>query len=165
MPRSFTASHPVSILGFSLAMLVACAATVRAESIWRCQVDEHAGTRYQSTPCPLSGRALPATPPPSQQNREAADEVAEREARLARDMARQRAHQHKTAPTAHASLSGPVRQVSVGPARSTASQSAHATRARSALAHRPRRDDVFRAEVPGRRRGAAQAEALAASPP
>lgn len=168
MPHSLTRKLVASVSGFSLICLVGLATTapaVQAEPIWRCRTDGGKGLTYQSTPCPQSGHTLPPSPLPSQEDRHASAEVAERERRLARDLARQRTRLAKNPPAAHASLTGPVRQVSVGPRGGTPSTSGRPARERLQRATGPGREGVFRAEVPGRSRRAAQAEVLAAPPP
>lgn len=168
MPQSFARTLVASVSGFSLICLLGLAITasaVQAEPIWRCRTDGGKGLTYQSTPCPQSGHTLPPSPLPSQEDRDASAEVAERERRLARDLARQRTRLAKNPPAAHASLTGPVRQVSVGQTGRTPRTPERAARVRAHQAQRPGRQDVFRAEVPGRGRRTAQAEVLSAPPP
>ena len=96
---------------------------------------------------------------PTAQARQASAQTAKREARLARTLARQRIRGEQNPQPAHTSLSGPVRQVSVGQRgddRPIASKEASKRAARRAS---QQRRDVFRAEVPGRSRQQAQASA------
>lgn len=163
-----------------LALLAACCACAQAsaaaaaETVWRCQTAEGNTVAYQSTPCQDEGRALPTTKPPSPTNHADSVRVAEREARLARALGRQRAHREKLEkdlPPAHTSLSGPVRQVSVGQRDETRGKVhgrvRHPAPVGTTQRVQQRRRDVFRAEVPGRprkRAGQAQAEdAISAS--
>lgn len=134
-----------------------------AQEVWRCQQAHGGALTYQAEPCHprehLAGQRLNTAAPPAQAEQIASRKVAQREASLARTMARQRARHEKQPGAVHASLSGPVRQVSVGQSAAVKAH-AHKRRARAA------RSDVFRAEVPGARRSARhQADAVAASPP
>jgi hypothetical protein len=172
-PTAFyrVASATFAISAFSVAGVlawVACALcgaaskAVAAEPVWRCQSAAGHAVAYQSTPCQDGGQALPTTQPPSPTNHADSVRVAEREARLARAMGRQRAHQEKLArdlPPAHTSLSGPVRQVSVGQREEAQIKARRRTRHRVGEASpgtRQRRRDVFRAEVPGQPRKRAE---------
>lgn len=139
------------------------------EPVWRCTSAEGAAVSYQSTPCPTSGKALPSTKPPVAEDKAFSSAVAQREARLARTMARQRVRQEnslqKSAGSAHISLSGPVRQVSVGQ-RDGARPNLEPTRPKQGKrSSRQGGRELFRAEVPGRPRKSAQAEASAAPLP
>lgn len=134
-----------------------------AQEVWRCQQAHGGALTYQAEPCHprehIEGQRLTTAAPPAQAEQIASRKVAQREARLARTMARQRARHEKQPGAAHASLSGPVRQVSVGQSAAVQAPS-HERRARA------KRSDVFRAEVPGARRSARhQADAVAASSP
>lgn len=138
-----------------------------ADSVWRCSTAAGTAVTYQSTPCQHGGQALPASKPPTPEDRQASVRVAQREADLARTMGRQRARHEKTRTSAHASLSGPVRQVSVGQPPKAELKARERAAARANKQARQRRQDVFRAEVPGPRKGSRlpQAEAASASPP
>lgn len=153
---------PVSVVSVAMA----------SDPVWRCPTAEGAAVAYQATPCRDGGQALPLGPTPSTEDREASARVAEREASLAGHMGRQRVKREKDLPAAHASLSGPVRQVSVGQREEDRIKARKRSKSRDAdpstSRARQRRHDVFRAEVPGRSRkpsGQAQAGAVAASPP
>lgn len=172
MPRKAALIHA------TLALLMACAVCARAgaaaaaEAVWRCPTVDGAAVAYQSTPCSHGGHALSTSPPPSAEDREASARTAKREAGLARALARQRTQREANLPPAHASLSGPVRQVSVGQRQEAKSKTRGRSRNRTAeeRAERAgqRRHDVFRAEVPGHPRkgsGTLQADAVSASPP
>jgi len=162
----------------TLALLMACGMcgqagmAAAAEPVWRCSKAEGSAVVYQSTPCRDAGQPLPTGKHPTPKDREASARVAEREAKLARAMGRQRIKRENDLPAAHASLNGPVRQVSVGQREEDRikarkrNQRQDATQSTSGA--RQRRHDVFRAEVPGRPRkqsGPAQADAVSASPP
>lgn len=140
-----------------------------ADPVWRCPTPTGGAVTYQSMPCQNGGRVLPASKPPTPHDHQASILVAKREADLARTMSRQRARHERTPPTAHASLSGPVRQVSVGHPSETEFKAPEraAARAKGKRQTRQRRQDVFRAEVPGARKrsGRPQAEVASASPP
>lgn len=157
----------------TFALLVAwgvCGRVAAAETVWRCAATEGARINYQSMPCRDAGQALRLDKPPTAEDREASSRVAEREARLARAMGRQRVKREKDLPPAHTSLSGPVRQVSVGPqedARIKARDKSGKSANPSSRHARQRRHDVFRAEVPGhpgKQSGRHQADAVSASP-
>lgn len=159
MPRT-------ALLGCSaFAWLMAfCVCAQASTPVWRCEKGAGAAVAYQATPCKDGGQALPTDKPPTDEDRDASARVAEREASLARTMGRQRAKREKNLPPAHASLSGPVRQVSVGQREGDRIKAADRRSSRA----RQRRHDVFRAEVPTRARnrsGQHQADAVSASPP
>lgn len=146
----------------------ACSEMALADQVWRCSAADGGAVAYQSTPCRGAGKVLPSNPRLTHEERQASAEVAEREAKLARTMGRQRTQREKhekDTPPAHASLSGPVRQVSVGPraeARQTPrGQASDHTDQRA----RQRRRDIFRAEAPARSSKKTQADARAVSPP
>lgn len=158
-----------------LMWLMACAffgtptsGLAQTDQVWRCATSEGEVATYQSTPCQNGGRALPASKAPAPEEQRASVLVAKREADLARTMGRQRVRHEKARTKAHASLSGPVRQVSVGqPATSNLKASKRLKSAVNNRHARQQRNDVFRAEVPGARKrsGRPQAEAASASPP
>lgn len=140
--------------------------------VWRCETGAGAAVAYQATPCKDGGQALPTGKPPTAEDRDASARVAEREASLARSMGRQRAKREKNLPPAHASLTGPVRQVSVGQREEDRIKARKRTADRAADQRssraRQRRHDVFRAEAPGRARNRSsqhQADAVSAAPP
>ncbi len=167
----------LSHLTFALTMACGVGAqaveAATAETVWRCRTPSGATVAYQSTPCQDGGKAMPASKPPAPADREASARVAKREARLARSLGKQRIQREKNLPPAHASLSGPVRQVSVGQREDAQLKARGDTRRRSAdktaESARQRRRDVFRAEVPGtartRSRATQAADAAAASLP
>jgi hypothetical protein len=140
-----------------------------ANPVWRCPTTHSATVTYQSMPCQNGGQVLPASKHPTPEDHQASVLVAKRESDLARTMGQQRARHERTRPAAHASLSGPVRQVSVGqpPDTELKAREKAAARAKTKRQARQRRQDVFRAEVPGprKRSGRPQAEAASASPP
>lgn len=162
----------------TLVSLVACGMcgqvgmAAAAEPVWRCSKAEGNAVAYQSTPCRDAGQPMPTGKHPTPKDQEASARVAEREAKLARAMGRQRIKREKDLPLAHASLSGPVRQVSVGQREEDQVKARKRSKNRGTdqgtSRARQRRHDVFRAEVPGRARkqsGPAQADAVLASPP
>lgn len=130
------------------------------QTVWRCPAQNGPSVSYQSEPCSSGGHAMASThTQPTAQARQASAQTAKREARLARTLARQRIRGEQNPRPAHTSLSGPVRQVSVGQRgddRPIASKEASKRAARRAS---QQRRDVFRAEVPGRSRQQAQASA------
>lgn len=167
------ASHALRMWLMSLvasALLGAPAsASAQAEQVWRCTTGEGGTTAYQSKPCQSGGRALPVSKGPSTEDQRATAQLAKREADLARTMSRQRVRHEKARTNAHASLSGPVRQVSVG---QPATSQLKANKRRKAQANhrhaRQHRNDVFRAEAPSPRKRSgqpAQTGAVSASPP
>lgn len=145
-------------------LMAFCVCAQSSTPVWRCATGTGAAVAYQATPCKDGGQALPTDKPPTAEDRDASARVAEREAILARAMGRQRAKREKNLPPAHASLSGPVRQVSVGQREEDRIKAADRRSSRA----RKRRHDVFRAEVPTlarNRSGQHQADAVSASPP
>jgi hypothetical protein len=159
MPRT-------TLLGCSaFAWLMAFCVCAQANTpVWRCETGAGAAVAYQATPCQDGGQALPMNTPPTAEDRDASARVAEREASLARAMGQQRAKREKNLPPAHASLTGPVRQVSVGQREEDRIKAADRRSSRA----RQRRHDVFRAEAPGRPRNRSsqhQADAASAAPP
>lgn len=145
-------------------LMAFCVCAQASTPVWRCATGTGAAVAYQATPCKDGGQALPTDKPPTAEDRDASARVAEREAILARAMGRQRAKREKNLPPAHASLSGPVRQVSVGQREEDRIKAADRRSSRA----RKRRHDVFRAEVPTlarNRSGQHQADAVSASPP
>lgn len=145
-------------------LMAFCVCAQASTPVWRCATGTGAAVAYQATPCKDGGQALPTDKPPTAEDRDASARVAEREAILARAMGRQRAKREKNLPPAHASLSGPVRQVSVGQREEDRIKAADRRSSRA----RQRRHDVFRAEVPTlarNRSGQHQADAVSASPP
>lgn len=179
MPRIAALARLFGLSRPTFALLVACglcgqvSQAAAADTVWRCEAANGAAMAYQATPCRDGGRALPKGPAPSIEDRETSARVAKREAGLARSMGRQRIQREKDLPAAaHASLSGPVRQVSVGQREEdrikARKRSQHQDSIQGTSRARQRRHDVFRAEVPGRprqRSGKAQAEVASASPP
>ncbi len=160
------------LMGCGVCGQVGIVGVAAAEPVWRCSSADGSLT-YQSTACQDAGQALPADKHPTPEDREASARVAEREAKLARTMGRQRVQREKDQPvSAHTSLSGPVRQVSVGQReedRLKARRKRGTNRVEDPNSRRARqhRQDVFRAEAPGRSRkqsGQAQADAGSASP-
>lgn len=161
-----------------LMSLMACAllgtptsGSAQTDQVWRCATREGGAATYQSTPCQSGGRALPASQGPSPEDQRASAQVAKREADLARTMSRQRIRHEKVRANvnAHASLSGPVRQVSVGEPGSSQLKASKRRKAQANSRHaRPHRNDVFRAEAPSPRKRSgqpSQAGAASASPP
>lgn len=139
-----------------VALLLASVMAARASGpgIWRCTTGADGSVSYQSEPCVSGGRAVSTEPPPTEAAQRDSAEVAQREAKLAKSMARQRQRREATAsPAGHVSLTGPVRQVSVG------QQSEREPQTRS-----KQRRNLFRSEVPGRPRKTPQADTSAASP-
>lgn len=179
MPRIATLDRLFDLSRPTFALLVACglcgqvSQAAAADTVWRCEAANGAAMAYQATPCRDGGRALPKGQAPSIEDRETSARVAKREAGLARSMGKQRIQREKDLPAAaHASLSGPVRQVSVGQREEdrikARKRSQHQDSIQVTSRARQRRHDVFRAEVPGRprqRSGKAQAEVASASPP
>lgn len=179
MPRTAALYRALSAGRMVIVWLLTCCVAGRAgmamaaDPVWRCQAAGARAATYQATPCHGSGLPLPAAHTPSTQDRKASRRVAEREARLARSLARQRVQRETRPPPAHASLSGPVRQVSVGQGnRSKAKgQTPSRTPGAHASAQRTRRHDpdVFRAQVPGsarKRAGSDQSvDVVSVSPP
>lgn len=177
MHRSTTALACPSRTGHALLMwLMVCvfwgtptSGVAAPDQVWRCATSEAEAATYQFRPCRNGGRALPTNKAPTPEDQRASVLVAKREADLARTMSRQRVRHEKARSNAHASLSGPVRQVSVG--QPATNQLRASNRLKAQAKHRlarQRRDDVFRAEVPSPRKRSGQplqAEAALASPP
>lgn len=166
LPRPLRPGHALLVL---LVASVFCGGraseAATADSVWRCTMAPGAKVTYQSMPCQNGGRALPASKHPTPEDHQASVLVAKRESDLAHTMGRQRAKHERTRPAAHASLSGPVRQVNVGKP-SEAELKAHEraeSRAKAKKQARQRRQDVFRAEVPGARKRSRVPQAEAAS--
>lgn len=162
------------LTGALLTLAMACDVCARTNAaaatdpVWRCATPPGTAVAYQATPCRDGGQNLPRARRPSPEDQKASARVAKREASLARNMGRQRQRREKDMPTAHASLSGPVRQVSVGHPEENRAKARGQHADRAARRARPQRDDVFRAEVPSRPRERSkplQAEAVSASPP
>lgn len=174
MPHTVTLAHCLHLAGALLTLAVAGGVRARtgadeaADLVWRCATPSGATVTYQATPCGDGGRTLPRAQKPTPEDRQASAHVAKREASLARDMGKQRLRREKEPPTAHVSLSGPVRQVSVGQPEKARGKARGRHADRTSRRARQQRDDVFRADVPSRpreRSGPHQAEAVSASPP
>lgn len=162
--------HATALTRLALVLLTVCGMGApgdmveAAESVWRCPTPGGTGASYQALPCPEAGQQLLTHSPPTGEQRKASARMAERQSRLAQAMGRERARRERALHPAHTSLSGPVRQVSVG----QRPEEQLRARQRRALHARPHRTDVFRAEAPGTaRKGsrATQADAASESPP
>lgn len=115
-----------------------------ADQVWRCRSASGGSTLYSQQPCASDPKALTASRVPSNREQKEAVAVSAREQRLARRLSqerqgreRQQARKLKGA----ASLTGPVRQVTVG----SAGRSSPSTRP---LDPRRTKDGHFRAKAP-----------------
>jgi hypothetical protein len=142
--------------------------------VWRCAGSGSAAEPgeprgpvvYQEVPCDAGGRMLAPVSPPAEHDLKATRELAKREARLARDLARQRSRLERSSRPAHTSLSGPVRQVSVG--KQVPASTRHTTQTRQGKRGRGRQADgenVFRAKVPRQPKTQSQSQAQAGPSP
>lgn len=115
-----------------------------ADQVWRCSSGPGGSTLYSQLPCASDPKALPVSRVPSNQEKKEAVAVSAREQRLARRLRQERQgreHQQARKLKGAASLTGPVRQVSVG----SAARSSPSTRP---LDPRRTRDGHFRAKAP-----------------
>lgn len=141
--------------------------TTGAEQVWRCTSASGGDTLYSQRPCNADAQALPLSRAPSSQARKEAARVSARERRLASQLSQDRegrARQQAGTPPAATSLSGPVRQVSVGPRSGPGSRQA-AGASRSNRSTRPHRmpdghDGHFRAKTPRPPRSASPAPSV-----
>lgn len=130
-----------------LALMTLAAGIASAQtSVYRCGPD---GRQYSEKPC-AGGRAVDVNDARSAAQREAADEVASREAALARDLAQDnRQRERAQRPGAAVSLNGEAQREPQAKAAAKPDKVAHKHRARKPKSRKPSPPADFTALAPG----------------